>query len=226
MFTTNCINTLRKIFVLVISLGVNFTAFAYFFEDAPKFRVYQASNTFTAIENREISKTEVRNRLKQKALQAKQYVSDRGYDGRYCFLLDMRLPSGKNRFFVYNLADDSVEMAGLVSHGRGSQNGSDELVFSNTPNSLCTSLGKYKLGKSYQGMFGLSYKLYGLDKTNSNAFERNVVLHSYTGVPKQEVYPATISVSEGCPVIAPDFLTQVKIYMDASDAPILLWIYY
>jgi hypothetical protein len=212
--------------VLVISLVINFTAFGYFFEDAPKFRVYQASNTFTAIENREISKTEIRDRLKQKALLAKKYVNDHGYAGTHCFLLDMRLPSGKNRFFVYNLEDDSVEMAGLVTHGKGSENGSDELVFSNTPNSNCTSLGKYKIGRSYNGIFGLSYKLSGLDKTNDKAFDRFVVLHSYTGVPKNEVYPESICVSEGCPTVSPEFLAQLKTYMERSQEPILLWIYY
>jgi hypothetical protein len=138
----------------------------------------------------------------------------------------MRVPSGKNRFFVYNLKENSIEMAGLVAHGKGPGNGSDELMFSNEPNSNCTSLGKYKLGRSYSGMFGLSYKLHGLDRTNSNAFERSVVLHSFCGVPNKEVYPASICMSEGCPTVSPAFLTQLKVLLDNSEKPILLWIYY
>ncbi len=66
----------------------------------------------------------------------------------------------------------------------------------------------------------------GLDKTNNKAFDRAVVLHSYCGVPKQEVYPAPICVSEGCPVVSPVFLTQLKTYLDRSAQPVLLWIYY
>jgi hypothetical protein len=138
----------------------------------------------------------------------------------------MRLPSGKNRFFVYNLAKDYVEAAGLVTHGKGSENGSEALIFSNNQNSNCTSLGKYKIGRSYQGDFGLAYRLMGLDITNSKAYGRSVVLHSFCGVPREEVYPAPICVSEGCPTVSPEFLIQLKKYLDNSQQPVLLWIYY
>jgi hypothetical protein len=173
-----------------------------------------------------ISNTEVLNRMKEKASFAKDYVDDHGFDVSYCFLIDMRLPSGKNRFFVYNLLKDSLEATGLVTHGKGSEKESGDLVFSNTPNSKCTSLGKYKIGSSYNGNFGLSYKLVGLEKTNSRAIDRAVVLHSYLGVPNSEVYPASICVSEGCPAVSAPFFTQLKGYMDESQEPILLWIYY
>ncbi len=220
-------NILRKTYLLTVVLFITISAFGYYFGSTPKFRFYHGFNAFTFSENKEISNFETINRLKEKALLAKQYLNDKkGFDGTYCFLIDMRLPSGKNRFFVYNLKKDSVEIAGLVAHGKGSEKGSEGLVFSNTPKSCCTSLGKYKLGKSYKGIFGLAYKLYGMDKSNSKAFNRSVVLHSYIGVPKNEVYPAPICVSEGCPTIAPDFLTQIKVYMDNSKSPILLWIYY
>lgn len=217
---------LSKIPVLLIGLLITFSTFGNYNGNTPGIRLYPVISAFAFIKINEISRIETMNRLKQKALQAKEYVKDNRLDARYCFLLDMRLPSGKNRFFVYNLEKDSVEIAGLVAHGKGSEKGTDALTFSNTPNSKCTSLGKYKLGKSYTGIFGLAYKLYGMEESNSEAFARSVVLHSYTGVPENEVYPAPICVSEGCPTVARDFLTQVKIYMDESHAPILLWIYY
>jgi hypothetical protein len=176
--------------------------------------------------DRVLSNTEVMSRLKEKASQAKDYVDENGFDVSYCFMIDMRLPSGKNRFFIYNLLKDSLEAAGLVTHGKGSESETGNLVFSNAPNSYCTSLGKYKIGNSYNGNFGLSYKLMGMEKTNSRALDRAVVLHSYCGVPKEEVYPAPICVSEGCPAVSPVFFTQLKAYMDESAEPILLWIYY
>jgi len=129
-------------------------------------------------------------------------------------------------FFVYNLVKDSVEIAGLVTHGSGSGNGADELIFSNVKNSNCTSIGKYKVGTSYTGNFGLAYKLYGLDNTNSNAFDRFVVLHSHACVPNNEVNPLPICVSLGCPTVSPAFLNSLKTYLDESLRPILLWIYY
>ena len=138
----------------------------------------------------------------------------------------MRIPSGKKRFFVYNLEKDSVEAAGLVAHGSGSYKGTSELFFSNKPNSNCTSLGKYKIGGSYNGKFGLAFKLYGLDNTNSNAFERFVVLHAHSCVPEEEVNPLPICESWGCPTVSPTFLTTLKEYIDSANKPILLWIYY
>jgi hypothetical protein len=224
MSTTNCIRILRKGFVLVISLLLTVSGFSFW--NNPIFGSRPGSNFFSFFVTKEISGSEIISRLNEKAIIAKDYVNEQGYNTEYCFFIDMRIPSGKNRFFVYNLREDSIETAGLVSHGKGSDNGSDALIFSNEPNSYCTSLGKYKMGRSYSGSFGLSYKLHGLDKTNSRAFDRYVVLHSFCGVPDKEVYPASICKSEGCPTVSPAFLTQLKIYLDNSDKPILLWIYY
>jgi L,D-transpeptidase catalytic domain len=224
MPTKNCFHIVQKIFVLVAGLLLTISVFGYFLANNRPFRFINTSSNFT--DNRVIISSEVMSRLKEKAFEAKDYVDENGFDISYCFLIDMRLPSGKNRFFIYNLLKDSIEAAGLVTHGKGSQNESGELIFSNIPNSNCTSLGKYKIGKSYNGNFGLSYKLIGLDKTNSKAFGRSVVLHSYCGVPKAEVYPAPITLSEGCPVVSTTFFTQVKTYIEESQAPILLWIYY
>jgi len=225
MSTIKCIRILRKAFVLVTCLLLTVPGFSFW--NYPIFGSRQLNQVFSYYANIEISKTETITRLNEKASQVKNYVNDMGYNTEYCFFIDMRIPSGKNRFFVYNLKDDSIEIAGLVAHGRGSDIGSpDALVFSNEPNSYCTSLGKYKLGGSYSGSFGLSYKLYGLDKTNNRAFERSVVLHSFCGVPNKEVYPAPICKSEGCPTVSPAFLAQLKTYLDNSDKPVLLWIYY
>jgi hypothetical protein len=220
----NQINIVRKTFVLAAGVLLTLSVFGYFIAGTGLDNFDKPDSIFT--DNRFITNSEVMSRLKEKASVVKDYVDENGFDVSYCFMIDMRLPSGKNRFFVYNLLKDSLEAAGLVTHGKGSESEAGSLVFSNIPNSNCTSLGKYKIGNSYNGNFGLSYKLMGLEKTNSRALDRSVVLHSYCGVPKDEVYPAPICVSEGCPAVSPAFFTQLKAYMDESQEPILLWIYY
>lgn len=172
------------------------------------------------------SRAETNDRLSAKARQAKQFTADNQFNNSICFLLDMRLHSGKHRFFVYNMDSYSVEMEGLVTHGSGSDNGTDNLTFSNTPNSHCTSLGKYRISKAYNGIFGLAYKLVGLDNTNSKAFDRFIVLHGHDCVPDMEVYPQPICFSLGCPTVSPAFLTRLQTIIDNSDKAILLWIYY
>lgn len=227
MLYKTCINILRKTVVLAIGLLITGSSFGFYFWRIPDFKLFNVNAKINFKESEaSINKSETTSRLAEKALMAKDYVKGNGYDPTYCFLIDMRLPSGKNRFFVYNLAKDNIETAGLVTHGKGSVNGSNDLFFSNAPNSNCTSLGKYIIGRSYKGDFGLAYKLVGLDKTNSNAYGRSVVLHSFCGVPRDEVYPASICVSEGCPTVSPEFLIQLKKYLDNSQQPILLWIYY
>ncbi len=200
------------------------STFGYFFWYKPKFR--STASAFAYPPDGYYGSHKTIQRLKQKSLLAKDFIKEHGYNKAYCFLLDMRLPSGKNRFFVYNLTKDSVEIAGLVTHGSGSDNGTAGLIFSNVKNSNCTSIGKYKVGSSYTGSFGLAYKLYGLDKTNSNAFDRFVVLHSHTCVPDAEISPLPVCVSLGCPTVSPAFLARLKTYLDESHRPVLMWIYY
>jgi hypothetical protein len=214
----------RRTLVLTTGLLLTVSAFGYFFWYKPKSDKPLRNYAFAPAKEKD--KKEMLLRLTKKAIQAKDYIAEHAFDDKYCFLVDMRISSGRNRFFVYNLDTDSVEIAGLVAHGSGIGNNSDTPAFSNTPNSYCTSLGKYKIGKSYSGKFGLAYKLYGLDKTNSKAFDRFVVLHAHECVPNDEVAPSPICESWGCPTVSPAFLTQLQPYINASAKPILLWIYY
>jgi len=212
-----------KIFISFLLLLGTITVFGYLYWYKPKFA--NAIKSSARSEKVEVNKT-VNLRLKQKAGLIRSYIESGNFSEEYCFLIDMRIASGKKRFFVYNLQKDSVELSGLVTHGSGSSVGTADLYFSNTSNSNCTSLGKYKIGNSYNGKFGLAYKLYGLDRTNSKAFERFVVLHAHDCVPNDEIDPLSICESWGCPTVSPTFLTELKKYIDKAEAPILLWIYY
>ena len=160
------------------------------------------------------------------AKNAHAFVHKNDYDTNVCFLIDMQLPSGKKRFFIYDFANGSVSHSGLVTHGGGSVTNSDTLVFNNVPNAHATSLGKYKVGQKYQGKFGTAYKLYGLENSNSKAFDRFVVLHAHACVPNKDIYPAQLCTSHGCPTVSPSFLNILEPYLYNSTKPILLWIYY
>ena len=171
-----------------------------------------------------LGETEV-SKINQKAVELKKFVLGKSFSKKFIFLVDMSLPSGKNRFFVYDISKDSIIKTSLVAHGSGDNGFSLTPKFSNQKESGCTALGKYRIGKSYAGRFGTAYKLYGLDSSNSNAFSRNIVLHSYNCVPGQETYPYPICNSRGCPMVAPAFLKQLQPIIDKSQEPILLWIF-
>ena len=166
-------------------------------------------------------------RIKSKAEAAKTYLKAHStYNQRYTILIDMHMNSGKKRLFVYDLDSMKVVSSGLVAHGSGSNTEyRDSLVFSNVPNSYCTSIGKYKIGTSYIGNFGKSYKLHGLDATNNKAFERLVVLHRYSCVPDIE-QPYEICNSLGCPMVSENYFLELDKYIAASSKPLLLEIFY
>jgi L,D-transpeptidase catalytic domain len=153
----------------------------------------------------------------------KSYAYANNYNTKFSFIVDMKLPSGRNRFFIYDMQNNTILAAGLVAHGSG-KNYAEEIEFSNEPNSYCTSLGRYKIGCSYNGRFGLAYKLHGLDVTNSNAYARSVVLHSHSCVPDYETAPFEICQSLGCPTVSPAFLLKLKNYLSNADKPMLLWV--
>jgi hypothetical protein len=162
--------------------------------------------------------------LKGKAVDARVFIKQKGYNEDLCFLINMSLPSGQNRFFVYDLEKDTSINAGLVTHGRCNEYWLEGRKYGNAIGCGCTSLGKYRIGYPYTGRFGLAYKLHGLDKTNDNAFSRFVVLHSHECVPGAEI-TEDICQSDGCPTVSPGFLQYLKPILDASKKPVLLWIY-
>lgn len=168
-------------------------------------------------------------RLKAKADTAKQYCMNRGLNTDFCILVDMSRHSGKNRMFVWNFAKDTVEYSGLCCHGYGKNSRTDKPVFSNEVGSYCTSLGKYKVGIRSYSRWGINvhYKLHGLDATNSNAFKRIVVLHSYDYVPDYEIYPEHIPLgySQGCTVISNELMTTLDGMLKKPRKQVLLWVY-
>lgn len=147
------------------------------------------------------------------------------YNKDVFFLLDMRIPSNKYRFFVYDTKKNKITDSGLVAHGSGSETATDELQFSNTDASLMTSLGKYYIGNSYNGTFGKAYRMYGLDATNSNAYLRNIVLHAHKRMPYEEQI-SPIILSWGCPMLNEKFYLRIQDILDKSDKNVLMYIYY
>lgn len=163
--------------------------------------------------------------VKEKIKPALEFCKAKEFNTDICMLSNMQRHSGEYRFYIYSFSMDSVLHTGLVAHGCGNELFAIKPVFSNVPGSNCTSLGRYKIGNSYYGNYGKAYKLYGLDSSNSNAFKRYIVLHSYAEMPHEETYPIPIMNSQGCPMLSERFIKTVSEYIDKSSKPIMLWIF-
>ncbi|MBB4805379.1 hypothetical protein HNP38_000651 [Chryseobacterium defluvii] len=163
---------------------------------------------------------------KSKILEIKNYVKGKKYNQDLAVFINFKIHSGKYRYFVYDLKNDKVLQQAVVAHGSGSvvQN-SNTLAFSNIEGSYQSSLGKYEIRESYVGKFGKSYRLQGLDSTNSNAMQRAIVLHSYYCIPdKESEQPACLSL--GCPMLSANAFKQSAQYIDHSGKPIILYAFY
>jgi hypothetical protein len=211
-----------KLFRFTILIGVLLLATSWFTQTGVWKNTSASYKPKKEITYKSVDRT--KEKLEEKAAAAKKFTQTKKYNEETCFLIDMSIASGKKRFFIYDLKKDSLMSSGLVAHGNCFENWLEGRRYSNVVGSGCTSLGKYKIGNSYTGKWGYSYKLHGLDSTNNNAFERTVVLHSHSCVAEDEITD-DICQSNGCPTVSPGFLQQLKAIINTSSKPVLLWIY-
>lgn len=172
--------------------------------------------------------TDVSVKFNERVAEALHYSIVNKLNISYCILIDMSIPSGKNRLFVYDFKNHKVIIQGLCAHGSGGGSTPFKAVFSNKINSNCSSLGKYKVGSRAYSKWGINvhYKMHGLDSSNSNAYKRIVVLHSYTPVPEYEIHPyGLFGVSKGCPVVADLTMIGIDNLIKKGGKNMLLWIY-
>ncbi|MDR2840998.1 MAG: murein L,D-transpeptidase catalytic domain family protein [Paludibacter sp.] len=169
----------------------------------------------------------------EKTSEALSFCRKNGFNTDFCILIDMKIHSGKYRMFVWNFVNQEIEHKALCAHGCGKGNNRStgaQPVFSNTPETLLSSLGKYKIGIRSYSQYGINvhYKMHGLETTNNNAFKRLIVLHSHNPVPENEIYPSHLPMgwSFGCPVTDNATMTLLDKKLRASKKSVLIWIYY
>ncbi|NUQ19112.1 MAG: murein L,D-transpeptidase catalytic domain family protein [Sphingomonas sp.] len=115
-------------------------------------------------------------------------------------IADFSRPSSERRFHVVDLQNGSVE-SHLVCHGRGSDPAHSGYLerFSNDFGSYATSSGTYVTDAYYQGKYGLSLRVRGLDWSNNNAEARAIVIHNaWYAEPEMLQQHGQLGRSEGC----------------------------
>jgi hypothetical protein len=126
---------------------------------------------------------------------------------RFVTIIDFSQASHRKRMYVFDLKNGTMEQHN-TAHGKNSDPDNDGFAtkFSNTPDSLQSSLGFYLTLATYNGSHGYSLRLRGLEKSNNKAEERAIVMH-----PADYVSDAKSSAgrSWGCPALDPKISKKV-----------------
>jgi len=121
-------------------------------------------------------------------------------DGDIVGIADFTRASADPRFYLLDTHSGRVTRH-LVSHGRGSDPAHTGFLhrFSNAFGSNASSDGGYLTGEYYHGRYGRSMRLRGLDPSNSNAYERAIVVHTaWYAEPDVVAQNGRLGRSEGC----------------------------
>ena len=141
---------------------------------------------------------------------------------RALLIADMSEPNRSPRLWAFDLSDPKhpvLVLQSQVAHGYGSDPGKTGTAsrFSDIDGSGMTSLGLYRVGESYTGKYGSSYRLQGLSASNAHAYARDIMLH-----PAPYVSANWVSYSAGCAAVAFDTLNQLNHHFGSLSGA-LLW---
>jgi hypothetical protein len=115
-------------------------------------------------------------------------------------IVDFTKPSADSRFYLLDTNTGRVTQH-LCAHGRGSDPAHTGFLqrFSNLPGSEASSNGAYLIGDYYQGKYGRSMRVRGLDPSNSHAESRAIVVHTaWYAEPNVAQQMGRLGRSEGC----------------------------
>lgn len=139
-------------------------------------------------------------------------------------LIDYTAPSDERRMFLVDRQTGGISMM-AVAHGRYNANMFNVKLsenknsikharyFSNELGSNAPSSGFFVAGGEYEGKFGRSLTLHGLEAgINDNACERAVVIHKHLLMTKSSAH----AMSAGCPMISKSYIDHVINLLEGS----------
>ena len=162
--------------------------------------------------------------------EAKRYCTTNHLNKEKFILIDLGLHSGLKRFFVYDFQQKKILESYIVSHGCGDNqwgktSSKENAPLSNEFDSHSSSVGKYVIVDRGVSEWGIkvNYLLKGKEKTNSNALNRAIVLHSWEAVPNDEVYPEGTPEGWGCPAVSNEAMKEIDGILK-QNKNVLMWI--
>ena len=136
--------------------------------------------------------------------------ADKKIENNLLTIVDFSLPSTEKRMWILDMDKNEVIYHTFVSHGKNT-GGNMATNFSNTPNSLQSSLGFYVTAETYYGKNGLSLFIDGMEKEfNSKARERYVVIHGADYAKEESIKRlGRLGRSYGCPAVPTEVSKEI-----------------
>ncbi len=130
--------------------------------------------------------------------------------GNLLSICDFSQPSSQKRLYIIDIENGVLMVNTYVAHGKNS-GGEYATKFSNTPESLQSSLGFYITSNTYTGKHGLSLRIIGVDPGyNDKALERTIVIHGAAYVdPARAKAGVFMGRSWGCPAVPKNESTKI-----------------
>ena len=167
-------------------------------------------------------------RIEEHAEQAIRYARQNGLSTNYCVFVDYGIPSGSPRVFVWSFEQRKVVYRGYAMHGPGKGSTAMKPVFSNVPGSHCSSLGKFEVTKHHGARNKSGYYLIGLERSNSRAYDRCIMIHGSGWVDSniwRQYIPLNSKSCLGCVTVSRKDMRYIGRIIENEDRHILLWSY-
>lgn len=129
-------------------------------------------------------------------------------------VVDYSKPSSEKRMAIVDLHSNTCQGNCRVAHGVNSGK-VYATNFSNRPGSRKSSLGLYRVAEEYRGKHGTSFRLDGLERTNSRARSRAIVVHAaeyatFGSMLDNRDDGYRLGRSAGCFAVSPDDLSRLE----------------
>lgn len=167
--------------------------------------------------------------IEARAEQALKYAGRKGMNTNYCLFVDYGIPSGSPRVFVWSFAEGRVVYRGHAMHGPGKGSTAETPVFSNAPGSHCSSIGKFEVTRRHGKRNKTGYYLKGLERSNSQAYYRGIMIHSSMWVDRntwRKYIPLNARSCLGCVTVSTRDMRYIGRLVEKEDRHLLLWSYY
>lgn len=166
--------------------------------------------------------------IEERSEKALAFAKRHNMNEHYALFVNYNIPSGTPRLFVWDFQKRKIVASTYVMHGPGGGSTAENPVFSNTPGSECSSLGRFLVTKEHGNSLKRSFRLKGMDWDNQTSYPRGLMIHSSYWVDRwcwKNYIPLHRASCKGCVTVSSRGMRYLWDLVNNEKKPLLLWSY-